>query len=174
MSLIKKKNRFTSSNDITRVKWKQYHRWIPSLSKIRREKRMYFFWMMLSTLIDYVQAARYIYMLATFFASSNVHFSCFSVSNASVNMLCICMALCGACVCFVSKECIYSGFPASIASTKHANKCSGIFLSHPLCIHSPTHKLLLFGVSVSCVCVYVYMLSGFWTIKSMLYITPSA
>lgn len=38
-----KKNRFTSSNDITRVKWKQYHRWIPSLSKIRREKRIYFF-----------------------------------------------------------------------------------------------------------------------------------
>lgn len=128
-----------------------------TVENTQRKANIFFFWMMLSTLIDYVQAARYIYMLATFFASSNVHFSCFSVSNASVNMLCICMALCGACVCFVSKECIYSGFPASIASTKHANKCSGIFfLSHPLFIHSPTHKLLLFGVSVSCMCVCVY------------------
>lgn len=127
-----------------------------TVENTQRKANIFFFWMMLSTLIDYVQAARSIYMLATFFASSNVHFSCFSVSNASVNMLCICMALCGACACFVSKECIYSGFPASIASTKHANKCSGIFFYLILFSSIPpltNYYCLVYRYRV-CVCVY--------------------
>lgn len=43
----RKKNRFTSLDDITREKWKQYHRWMPSLSKIREakwKKRKIFGW----------------------------------------------------------------------------------------------------------------------------------